>query len=105
MNEARSDLRSPIVLGLGVDCGITVDFARGSLDNATLKPLSEAKHVDRAVDGRLGRLHRIVLVVNWRGGTSQIVDFIGLDVQRKGHIVAQKIEARISDALNFALYR
>ena len=49
------------------------------------------------MDAGLGRLHRIVLVVDRRGRTSQIVNLIGLDIERKGHIVADQIEAMVVD--------
>jgi hypothetical protein len=35
----------------------------------------------------LDRLHRIMLIVERRGGTSQVIDFLHFDIQRKGHIV------------------
>jgi hypothetical protein len=33
--------------------------------------------------------------MNRRCGTGEVVDFIDLDVQRKGHVVAHEFEARI----------
>ena len=47
------------------------------------------------MDARLGRLHGIVLVVNGRGRTSQIVNLVDLDVERKGHVVAEQLETLV----------
>ena len=40
----------------------------------------------------LGGLNGIALVVNRRCGTSEIVNLIDLDVERKRHVVAQQLE-------------
>jgi hypothetical protein len=40
-------------------------------------------------------LHRIVLVVNRRCGTGEVINFIDLNEQRKSHIVAHEFEARV----------
>lgn len=48
------------------------------------------------MDGGLGRLHRIVLVMNRRGRAGEIVDLIDLDIERKGHVMAHEFEARIA---------
>ena len=51
----------------------------------------------------LGGLHRVVLVVNRRGGAGQIVDLVDLDIERKRHVVAQQLEAMvIEDAVDIA---
>ena len=49
--------------------------------------LGEAEHVDGAVHAGLGRLHRIVLVVDGGGGAGQVVDLVGLKVERKRHVM------------------
>jgi hypothetical protein len=86
---------SPIRLGLRVNGWIAVDLARRSLQNAASKPFGEAEHVDCAMNRRLGRLNRIVLVVNWRSRTGEIVNLIALDVERKCHIVTHEFETRV----------
>jgi hypothetical protein len=40
-------------------------------------------------------LHRIVLVLDRRRGTGQVVDFVDFDVQGKGDIVPQQFKARV----------
>jgi hypothetical protein len=65
------------------------------LKYAALQAFGEAEHVDRAMHRRFGGLDRIVLVVNRGCGTGEVVDFIDLDVQRKGHIVAHEFEMRV----------
>ena len=43
----------------------------------------------------LSRLHRIVLVVDGRRGTGEIVDFVDLHVEREGNVVAQELEPQM----------
>jgi hypothetical protein len=65
------------------------------LKYAALQAFGKAEHVDRAMHRRFGGLYRIVLIMNRRCRTGEVVDFIDLDVQRKGHVVAHEFEARI----------
>ena len=46
---------------------------------------------------RLDGLHRVDLVVYWRGGTGQVVDFVHFDVEGEGDIVADDFEARVGE--------
>ncbi len=45
----------------------------------------------------LGRLHGVMLVVNGRGGTGEIVDLVDLDIERKRHVVPHQFKARMAD--------
>jgi hypothetical protein len=47
------------------------------------------------MDIDLGRLDRIVLVMDRRGGTGEIINFIHLDVQGKGDVVAEEFKIGI----------
>ena len=95
---------APIVFGLGMDCRIAIDLARRCLEYLAFEPLGEPQHIDRAVHRGLGRLHRIMLVMNGRGRTGEIVDFIDLDIERKAHIMAHELEARmIVEMIDIAL--
>ena len=87
---------SPIVFGLGVDRGIAIYFAGGGLKNTAFEPLGEAEHVDSSVHRRLGRLYGIVLIMDRRSWTSEIVNFVRFDVERERHVVAHEFEARVS---------
>ena len=78
----------------GCTIRIAVNFARRCLKDAAFQPLGEAKHVDRAVHARLGGLHGVVLIVNWRGGTGEVIDFVDLDEERHRYVVPQELEAR-----------
>ena len=40
----------------------------------------------------LGGLHRIVLVVDRRGGAGEIEDLVDFDVERKRHVVTHQLE-------------
>jgi hypothetical protein len=45
------------------------------------------------MDARFRRLDRIMLVVDGGSGAGQIVDLVGLDIERKSHIVPDHLEA------------
>ena len=68
--------------------GVAIDLGRRGLKYLCLGPFGEAQHVDRAHNRGLGRLNRVKLVVNRARRTSQIVDFVDLHKQRKGHVMA-----------------
>ena len=97
---ARSDRVdvAPIVFGLRMDAGIAVHFGGRRLEDFRAHALGQAQHVDRAVHAGLGRLHRIALVVNRRRRTGEIVDLVDLDIERKGHVVADQLEALVARA-------
>ena len=89
---------APVGLGLRMDRRVAVDLAGRGLEDPALQALGQAQHVDGAVHAGLGRLHRIVLVVDRRGRAGQVVDLVDLDIEREGHVVAHQLEARIADA-------
>jgi hypothetical protein len=78
-----------------MDRGIAVNLAGRGLEDRHLEPLSEAQHVDRAVDRGLGRLHRIVLVVDRRGRAGEVEDRVDFHEQREAHVVAHELEPRV----------
>ena len=88
---------APVVLALGVDERIPVDLRGGGGEDLRPGPLRQAEHVDRAVHGSLGRLHRVTLIVNRRSRARKVIDLIDLDIQRKRHVVADDLEARIRE--------
>ena len=88
---------APIILGLRMHVGIAVDFGGRGLENFGAQALGQSQHVDGAVDAGLGGLHRIVLIMDRRGRTGQIVDLIHLDIERKRHVVAHQLEAVVID--------
>src|SRR5262245_1862400 len=62
---------TPIVLSLRVNFRIAVDLRGGRQQYPRLRPLGQAKHVDRSVHGSLRGLDWVALVVHWRRGTGQ----------------------------------
>jgi hypothetical protein len=42
--------------------------------------------------GSFGGLHRIVLIMDRRGGTGEIVDFVNFDVEGKANIMAYQLK-------------
>src|SRR4029077_18474020 len=87
-----------IALDLRMHGGIAVDLAGRGLEDLGARTLGQAEHIDGAVHAGLGRLHRIVLVVNRRGRTSEVVDLVDLDIERERHVVAHQLEAWIVQA-------
>ena len=83
---------APIVLGLRMNAGIAVYFGGRGLEDFSSQSFSQSQHIDRAVDAGFGGLHGIVLIVDRRCGTRQIVNFVHFDIQRKGNIVPDHLE-------------
>jgi hypothetical protein len=75
---------------------ITINFRSRSLENFRPQTLREAQHVDCPVHASLSRLHWIALVVDWRGGTGEIVDLINFDVQWECHVMADHFKALVA---------
>ena len=86
---------APIFLGLRMRGRVAIDLAGRGLQDLASQPLGEAEHVDRAVHRGLQRLDRVVLVVDRRGRTGEVVDLVDLDIEREADVVAQELEARI----------
>ena len=89
----------PIVLGLGMDGRVAVDLRGGGLKDPALQPLGKAQHVDGAMHARFGRLHGVVLVVDRGGRAGEIIDLVHLEIERKGDIVTDELEARVADQM------
>jgi len=50
-------------------------------------------------------LHGIVLIVNRRCRAGEVIDFVHLDIQREGHIVPDKLKARVADKVRNIPFR
>src|ERR1700689_5563698 len=74
---------------------IAIDLRGRSLKNCRPETLGQTQHLDRAIDARLGGLHRIVPVVLGRGRAGEIVDSVYLHVERESNIVTQQLEMRV----------
>src|SRR4029078_3156612 len=83
---------TPIVLRLGVDIWFTIDFGCRCLNHLRLHSLRQTEHINGTVHTGLGGLHRIALIVNWRGRASDVENFIDLDVERKCHVMTLQFE-------------
>ena len=90
---------APVVFGLWMHLGIAVDLAGRGLKDARLDPLGQPQHVYRSMYACLGRLYRIALVVDGRCGTSEVVNFVDLDVEGEGNVMAQQLEVGMSDEM------
>lgn len=92
---------APIILSLGVDFWISVDFARRCLQDFAPQSLGQTKHVYGSVNGCLGGLHWIVLIMHRRGRAGQVVYFIYFDVKGKAYVVAHDLEAGVFEQVGY----
>ena len=90
----------PIGLRLGMDRRIPVDLRSGCLKDLGPQPLRQAQHIDGTMNVHLGRLNGVVLIVDRSSGTSQVVDFVNLHIEREGDVVANKFKIRISQQMD-----
>ena len=74
---------------------VSIDFAGRRLKYLAFEPFGKPEDIDGAMNGGLCRLDRVMLIMNRRGGTGQIVDFIDLHIERKRHIMPHELEARV----------
>ena len=88
---------TPIIFALRVDFGVTVYLAGRSLEYLRLDPLGQSQHVDCAMDTRLGRLDWVVLVVDRRCWTREVIDFVDLDIKRKGDVVPNDFKVSVAN--------
>ena len=72
---------------------VSIDLAGRRLKDLAFEPFGKPEDIDGAMYGGLRRLHRVMLIMNRRGGTGQIVDFIDLHIERKRHVMPHKLEA------------
>jgi hypothetical protein len=91
---------SPIGLRLGMDRGIPIHLRSGGLKDLGLQSFRQPQHVDGPVNVHLGGLNRVVLIVNGRSRTRQIVNLIDLHIKRKGNVVTKEFKIGISDQMS-----
>jgi hypothetical protein len=83
---------SPVRLRLRMDIGITIDLRGRGLEDFDFQSLSQSKHIHGTDDRGLGRLHRIKLVMDRRSWAGEVVDFVHLNIEWVGHIVAKEFK-------------
>ena len=67
---------APVVLALGVFEGVAVDFGGGSEEEAGVLAFSQFDHYAGAEYGGEEGVHRVAVVFEGRGGTSQVVNLL-----------------------------
>ena len=82
----------PVRLRLRVHLGVAVHLGGGRLQDPRADPFREPEHIDGPQDARLDGLHRVVLVVDRRGGAGQVVDPVHLQEDRFRDVVAHQFE-------------
>ena len=78
-----------------MDLGVAVNLGGGGLEDPGLYPLGQSQHVDGPHDAGLDGLDRVVLVVDGRGRTGQVVDPVHLQKDRLGDVVADQLECGV----------
>ena len=68
----------PIILRLRMHNRVTIHLARRSLQHLCIQSHRQSQHIDSPHHRRLGRLYRVMLIMKWGRGTSQVVYFIHL---------------------------
>jgi len=96
---------APVGFRLGVDVRVAIDLGGRGLEDRDAQAFGQAQHVDGPVHAGLDGLHRVVLVVDGGGWAGQVVDFVDLDVEREGHIVADELESWIGQQVFDVLAR
>ena len=62
--------------------------------------LGQPRHVDRAVPGDLGNLHRIEPIINRRSRGGQVLDLIYLYIKREGHVMTHKFKVCVTSPIS-----
>jgi hypothetical protein len=83
---------------------IAIDLARRRLQDFRAHTLRQVKHIDRPDDTRFGGLHRVVLVMNGRRGTGEIVNLVNLNLKGDRHIVTQSFKMGLADEMRDILF-
>src|SRR5438094_10075062 len=91
----------PVVLTQRVTLRITIHLTSRSLKDLGVQPLCYAKDVDITVYARLGRLHRVKLIVNWGGRTREVIIFIYLYIERKGNVMPHQLIAWVIKQMQY----
>ena len=82
-----------------MDLRIAVDLGGGRLKDPGLHPFGQPQGVDRAHDAGLDRLDRVVLVMNGRCRTGEVVDLIHFQVDGVDDVVTDAFKVRISQEM------
>jgi hypothetical protein len=86
---------SPVVLFLRVNRRVAVDLRCRCLQDLGLQSFGKPEHVDCPVHAHLRGLHRIELIMDWRGRASQVEDLVDLYIKWKADVVPGHLESRI----------
>src|SRR5713226_8625770 len=76
---------------------IAIDFRSRGLEDARVDSLGETQHVDGSDDAGLHGLDRIVLVMDRRRGTSQVINLIDFEQDGFNHIVPQELKPGVAE--------
>ena len=83
---------APIGVFLRMHACVAIDFRGWGLKDAGFGAFGEARHIDRAMHRRPGRLDRVELIMDRACRAGHILDLVRLDKEWEGHIVAHQFE-------------
>ena len=78
-----------------MDIRIAIHLRRRGLENLSLQALVKTQHIDCPVYAGLRRLHRVMLLMNWRSRTREIVNLVNFHIEREGDIVSDHFEVLV----------
>jgi len=78
---------------------VTIDLARGRLQDACFGAFGQAQHVQGANYTHLGRLDGVELVMHWRRWACHVEDLIALSEERLRHVMAYELESRMANKI------
>ena len=90
---------SPVIFPLGVDLRITVHFRGGCLKDRGLHPFGESQGIDCAHDTGFDRLDGVVLIMNGRSRTGEIVYLIHFQIDGIDDVVTDAFKVLISQKM------
>ena len=75
--------------------GITVNFRGRSLKDSCVNALCQTEHIDRAHHAGFDGFHGIILIMNGRSRTREIVNLVNFEKNRFGYIVPNQFKKMI----------
>ena len=96
---------APVTLRLWMDGRVAIHLTGGCLQDLTLRPACQSQHVIGSEHRGLGSLDRVVLIIDRRGRTGEVIDLVDLCPVRLTHIVPHHLKIRPSYQVPYILLR
>jgi len=83
---------SPIGFRLRMDRRVSIDLGGRGLKDLGSQSFGQPEHIDGPMDVYFRGLNGVILIMNRRGRTGKIINFIHLDIEREGDVVTKEFE-------------